>query len=83
MNAKAYSAPMKNNTLRTAFDRLGLTPKDAAKCSNELKYVTLRQQYTGLRPVGPKAAILYERVLHIPKSELRPDLWPPEEIQKE
>ena len=64
--------------LQKALDERGLTPKDAAKRGGGLKYVTLYQQYHGIRPVGPNAAILYEQVLGIPRSELRPDLWPPE-----
>ncbi|WP_417292560.1 hypothetical protein [Desulfovibrio porci] len=81
--AKAYNMPMKNNALRKAFERRGLTPKDVAKRGGGLKYVTLYQQYSGLRPVGPRSAILYEQMLGIPKSELRPDLWPPEKEFKE
>ena len=36
------------------------------------------KQYKGERGVGPNSALLYERILGIPSSELRPDLWPPE-----
>lgn len=36
------------------------------------------KQYKGERGVGPNSALLYERILGIPRSELRPDLWPPE-----
>ena len=33
----------------------------------------------GARSVSPKFAILYEKKLGIPKSDLRPDIWPKEE----
>ncbi len=66
------------NYLQVAFDRRGLTPKDAAKRDARLKYVTLYQQYHNMRSVGPKAALLYEKTLEIPRSELRPDLWLPD-----
>lgn len=41
-------------------------------------YHNIFKQYKGLRGVGPKSALIYEAVLGIPRSELRPDLWPPE-----
>lgn len=50
---------------------------DAAK--KGVPYHNLYKQYKGIRGVGPDAAILYELVLNIPRSELRPDLWPPAE----
>ena len=37
------------------------------------------QHYTGRRKVTAEQAMKYERVLGIPRSELRPDLWPPTE----
>ena len=38
------------------------------------------KQYKGERGVGPNSALLYERILGIPRSELRPDLWPPDAL---
>ena len=40
-------------------------------------YHNIFKQYKGLRGVGPKSALIYEAILGIPRSELRPDLWPP------
>lgn len=65
------------NTLREALDKRGLTYQDAAKMG--VPYHNIFKQYHGIRSVGPKSAILYEKILGIPRSELRPDLWPPEE----
>ena len=64
------------NRLKDALDRRGLTPRLGARMG--VPYSNLIKQYNGLRSVGPKAAILYERLLGIPRSELRPDLWPAE-----
>lgn len=69
------------NVLKEALDRRGLTCPEAAR--RGVPYHNLIKQYKGTRSVGPKAAILYEKVLGIPRSELRPDLWPPEETGQE
>lgn len=63
------------NTLKKALDKRGLTPFEAHL--RGVPYHNIYKQYHGERNVGPKAAILYEQILGIPKSELRPDLWPP------
>ena len=63
------------NTLKLALDSRGLTCLEAAK--RGVPYHNIFKQYRGLRGVGPRSAILYERILGIPRSELRPDLWPP------
>lgn len=63
------------NRLKNAMDRRGLTIRQATALG--APYHNLFKQYHGLRSIGPKAAILYERLLGIPRSELRPDLWPP------
>ena len=44
-----------------------------------LPYTTLWQHYTGRRKITAEQAMKYERVLGIPRSELRPDIWPPTE----
>ena len=69
------------NKLRKALEKRGLSCLDAAK--KGVPYHNLYKQYRGLRGVGPAAAILYERILDIPRSELRPDLWPPQEPQEQ
>lgn len=63
------------NILKRALDSRGLTCREAAKMG--VPYHNIFKQYRGLRGVGPQSAILYEEVLGIPRSELRPDLWPP------
>lgn len=65
------------NALKEALDRRGLTCPEAAR--RGVPYHNLIKQYKGTRGVGPKSAILYEKVLGIPRSELRPDLWPYED----
>ncbi len=64
------------NKLKLALDRRGLTCIEASKMG--VPYHNIFKQYHGLRSVGPKSALLYERILGIPRSELRPDLWPRE-----
>ena len=66
------------NRLREALDRRGLSCIEAAK--KGVPYHNLYKQYKGIRGVGPDAAILYEHVLNIPRSELRPALWPPDSV---
>ena len=63
------------NKLKEALSRRGIDYKDAIKL---VPYHAFFKQYHGVRGIGPKTAILYERVLGIPRSDLRPDLWPPE-----
>ncbi len=63
------------NTLKKAFERRGLTCIEAARLG--APYQTLYKQYRGDRNVGVQSALLYEQLLGIPRSELRPDLWPP------
>ena len=67
------------STLKEAFDSRNMTVLEASKLG--AKYQTLYKQYLGERNVGPRAAILYERILGIPRSETRPDLWPPTEAE--
>lgn len=63
------------NTLKKAFERRGLTCALAARLG--APYQTLYKQYRGDRNIGVRSALLYEQLLGIPRSELRPDLWPP------
>ena len=60
--------------LKQALDKRGITIRAAARTG--IPYCTVWQQCKGLRPVGPKTALRYEKLLGIPRSELRPDLWP-------
>ncbi len=63
------------NTIKQALETRGLTLKRAVEMG--ANYQTLWKQYRDERRVGPQSAILYEKILGIPRSELRPDLWPP------
>lgn len=58
----------------------GLSIADASRASG-IPYVTIAQHVRGARGISAALAIKYERLLHIPRSELRPDLWPPEKAE--
>lgn len=60
------------NILKEALDRRGLTCPEAAR--RGVPYHNIFKQYKGERGVGVKSALLYEAVLGIPRSELRPDM---------
>lgn len=70
---KVYNGFM-NTLLKKALDSRGITVLEASK--KGASYQTLRKQYLGERAVGLKTVLLYERILDIPRYELRPDLWP-------
>ena len=63
------------NLVREALDRRGITPIEAHR--RGMPYQSVYRQYHGTRKPSGEYAIIYERVLGIPRSELRPDLWPP------
>ena len=65
------------NTLQQAFQVRGLSCREAAQAG--LRYQTVWLHVHGFRNIGVKSALRYEAVLGIPRSELRPDLWPPAE----
>ena len=62
-------------TVKDIFKRYGFEPKSAAKLG--IPYCTIWQQLSGRRKIGAMAAVRYEKVLGIPRWEMRPDLWPP------
>ena len=65
------------NTLKKIFEAHGW--KISIICKEKgIPYTTLWQHYRGTRKVTPEMAIRYESLLGIPRSELRPDLWPKE-----
>lgn len=64
------------NLVRDALDRRGMTPLEAHH--RGMPYQSVYRQYRGDRNPSAEYALLYERILGIPRSELRPDLWPPE-----
>ena len=57
----------------------GLSIADASRASG-IPYVTIAQHVRGSRGISAALAIKYERQLGIPRSELRPDLWPPDSV---
>ena len=63
--------------LAKALKEKGLDIMDAAKFSG-ISYSTIYQHCIGKRDISPKMAIKYEKIFKIPKSFLRPDIWPPE-----
>lgn len=54
-----------------------------ASNKSQTPYTTIWQHATGRRRVTGEAALRYEKYLGIPKSTLRPDLWPPIEMKEE
>lgn len=63
--------------LKDAFDRRGLKCKDLCNKPG-LNYTCAYRHYNGMAEISPEYAIKYEDIFGIPRSELRPDLWPPE-----
>lgn len=63
--------------LAVILRKRGLSIADASRASG-IPYVTIAQHVRGARGISAALAIKYERLLGIPRSELRPDLWPPE-----
>lgn len=66
---------MGTSLLRKAMDARGLPFKTAYKATG-LNSSTVSKHYRGLLAISAKDAILYEKALGIPRSELRPDFWP-------
>ena len=62
------------DTLKQVFERHGLTLADAVKLG--VPYHALYKQLRGERTVGVVCAMRYHRMLGIPLSEMRPDIWP-------
>ena len=62
------------DTLKQIFERHGLTLADAVRMG--VPYHALYKQLRGERSVGVVCALRYHRMLGIPLSELRPDIWP-------
>lgn len=68
-----------NNFVKTALDSYGITPLEAHK--RGMPYQSVYRQYRGERKPSGEYALLYEKLLGIPRSKIRPDLWPPDESQ--
>lgn len=71
-------------TMKTHFEEIfaarGWVISEVSRKFN-IPHMTLRQHLKGTRSISAEQALKYERLLGIPRSELRPDLWPPEEGQ--
>lgn len=73
---------MTDSALKRAFDKRGF-PRSKLCGVEGLNYPYAYKQYMGQRGLSAKYALVYERLFGIPRSELRPDLWPPEEEKRE
>ena len=76
--------PPMENLLKLAMDRRGLTPIEASRLG--VPYHRIFKQYKGERRVSLRSALLYEKVLGIPVTELLPESSPshtdpPEELE--
>ena len=69
------------DTLKQIFERHGLTLADAVRMG--VPYHALYKQLRGERSVGVVCAMRYHKVLGIPLSELRPDIWPDKTVPDE
>lgn len=65
-----------DSALKTALNKRGLQMKDLIG-KEGLCYVQANRHYNGKRPVSAEYALKYEKLLGIPRYELRPDLWTP------
>jgi hypothetical protein len=65
-----------NNVKRCLVSR-GISVNEAAKAG--MPYMSVYKQYRGERNPSGNFALIYERILGIPRSEIRPDLWPPKD----
>ena len=73
---------MRMKNIKDIFSEYGFTAKKAAMAG--LSYDTIAKHFQGKRNVGVRAALRYEKLLGIPRWELRPDLWdPPAKAQAE
>lgn len=64
------------NNIKNALDSRGITVREAARAG--LPYMSVYKQYKGERNPSGRFALMYERCLGIPRSEIRPDLWSPD-----
>ena len=64
------------NTLKNALEKRGISMCEASR--KGIPLTTIVKHCNGNRQLGIKATLRYEALLGIPRSELRPDLWPEE-----
>lgn len=67
--------------LKAAMDRRNLPKKALSRLRDFIDYSWALRVYKGFAQVSANHALIYEEKLGIPRSELRPDLWPPEQKQ--
>lgn len=66
-----------SSLFKQALDRRGI-PFKALHGVEGIDYPYANKHYRGVRNITAEYAIRYEQILGIPRSELRPDLWPPD-----
>lgn len=81
MKTDSTSPTQAPSSLWQALTERNLSVNQAAKASG-IRYDTIWKHCMGLRGISPAMALEYEAKLGIPKSELRPDLWPPRFAQQ-
>lgn len=68
-------------TVKEIFKRYGVT---CAECRRRgISYQTAYAHYRGRRKVKPEQALRYEKLMGIPRWELRPDIWEPPHGQED
>lgn len=68
-------------TVKEIFGRHGVTCADCAR--RGISYQTAYAHFRGRRKVKPEQALRYEKLMGIPRWELRPDIWEPPHGQEE
>ena len=63
------------NTLKNALKKRGISMCEASR--KGIPLTTIVKHCNGNRQIGVMATLRYEELLGIPRSELRPDIWPP------
>lgn len=66
------------NTLETFRRAHGLTYRELTRLCGGLSLNAVYRHCKG-RTITAESAVIYAEALRIPRSALRPDLWPPEE----
>ena len=67
-----YTLHMKN-LVKISLDEAGLSPLEASR--KGMPYQSVYRQYRGQRKPSAEFALLYERILGIPRWKIRPDIW--------
>lgn len=62
-------------TVKEIFEKYGVTRAACRRCG--MNYQTVQSHYNGTRQMKAEQALAYEKLMGIPRWELRPDLWEP------